>query len=131
MLDYFINVGLSFLPFFGVAFGILFFVVFLPRVLFRIMGTQLDQSVKDIVLKGSLALVTIILVTIILTVGLIFSFTTSANTFKLEHHNKTQLNRQIENENMNPSIGEIVDRTKKPELTQEERAARFKEITNY
>ena len=126
MLDYFINVGLSFLPFFGVAFGILFFVVFLPRVLFRIMGTQLDQSVKDIVLKGSLALVTIIL-----TVGLIFSFTTSANTFKLEHHNKTQLNRQIENENMNPSIGEIVDRTKKPELTEEERAARFKEITNY
>ena len=126
MLDYFINVGLSFLPFFGVAFGILFFVVFLPRVLFRIVGIQLDQSVKDVVLKGSLALVTIIL-----TVGLIFSFTTSANTFKLEHHNKTQLNRQIENENMNPSIGEIVDRTKKPELTQEERAARFKEITNY
>ena len=126
MLDYFINVGLSFLPFFGVAFGILFFVVFLPRVLFRIVGIQLDQSVKDVVLKGSLALVTIIL-----TVGLIFSFTTSANTFKLEHHNKTQLNRQIENENMNPSIGEIVDRTKKPELTQEERAARFKEITRY
>ena len=126
MFDYFINVGLSFLPFFGVAFGILFFVVFLPRVLFRIMGTQLDQSVKDIVLKGSLALVTIIL-----TVGLIFSFTTSANTFKLEHHNKTQLNQRIENQNMNPSMGEIVDRTKKPELTREERAARFKEITNY
>ena len=126
MLDYFINVGLSFLPFFGVAFGILFFVVFLPRVLFRIMGTQLDRSVKDIVLKGSLALVVVILV-----VGLIFSFTASANTFKLEHHNKTQLNRQIENENMNPSIGEIVDRTKKPEMNQEERAARFKEITNY
>ena len=126
MLEYFINVGLSFLPFFGVAFGILFFVVFLPRVLFRIMGTQLDQSVKDIVLKGSLALVTIIL-----TVGLIFSFTTSANTFKLEHHNKTQLNQRIENQNMNPSMGEIVDRTKKPELTREERAARFKEITNY
>lgn len=126
MLDYFINVGLSFLPFFGVAFGILFFVVFLPRVLFRIMGTQLDRPVKDIVLKGSLALVTIIL-----TIGLIFSFTASANTFKLEHHNKTQLNRQIENENMNPSIGEIVDRTKKPQLTQEERAARFKEITRY
>lgn len=126
MLDYFINVGLSFLPFFGVAFGILFFAVFLPRVLFRIVGIQLDQSVKDIVLKGSLALVTIIL-----TVGLIFSFTASANTFKLEHHNKTQLNQRIENQNMNPSIGEIVDRTKKPELTQEERAARFKEITNY
>lgn len=126
MLDYFINVGLSFLPFFGAAFGILFFVVFLPRVLFRIMGTQLDQSVKDIVLKGSLAVIVVILA-----VGLIFSFTASANTFKLEHHNKTQLNRQIENENMNPSIGEIVDRTKKPELTQEERAARFKEITNY
>ena len=126
MLDYFINVGLSFLPFFGVAFGILFFVVFLPRVLFRIVGIQLDQSVKDIVLKGSLALVTIIL-----TVGLIFSFTTSANTFKLEHHNKTQLNQRIENQNMNPSMGAIVDRTKKPELTQEERAARFKEITRY
>ena len=126
MLDYFINVGLSFLPFFGVAFGILFFVVFLPRVLFRIMGTQLDQSVKDIVLKGSLALVTIIL-----TVGLIFSFTTSANTFKLEHHNKAQLNHRIENQNMNPSIGEIVDRTKKPEMNQEERSARFKDITSY
>ena len=126
MFDYFINVGLSFLPFFGVAFGILFFVVFLPRVLFRIVGIQLDQSVKDIVLKGSLALVTIIL-----TVGLIFSFTASANTFKLEHHNKTQLNQRIENQNMSPSMGEIVDRTKKPELTQEERAARFKEITNY
>ena len=109
-----------------IAFGILFFVVFLPRVLFRIVGIQLDQSVKDIVLKGSLTLVTIIL-----TVGLIFSFTASANTFKLEHHNKTQLNQRIENQNMNPSIGEIVDRTKKPELTQEERAARFKEITNY
>ena len=126
MLDSFINVGLSFLPFFGVAFGILFFVVFLPRVLFRIMGTQLDQSVKDIVLKGSLALVTIIL-----TVGLIFSFTTSANTFKLEHHNKAQLNHRIENQNMNPSIGEIVDRTKKPEMNQEERSARFKDITSY
>ena len=126
MLDYFINVGLSFLPFFGVAFGILFFVVFLPRVLFRIVGIQLDQSVKDIVLKGSLALVVVILV-----VGLIFSFTASANTFKFEHHNKAQLNHRIENRNMNPSIGEIVDRTKKPELTQEERAARFKEIMNY
>ena len=126
MLDYFINVGLSFLPFFGVAFGILFFVVFLPRVLFRIMGTQLDQSVKDIVLKGSLAVIVVILA-----VGLIFSFTAPANTFKLEHHNKTQLNQRIENQNMNPSMGEIVDRTKKPELTQEERAARFKEITNY
>ena len=126
MLDYFINVGLSFLPFFGVAFGILFFVVFLPRVLFRIMGTQLDQSVKDIVLKGSLALVVVILAA-----GLIFSFTASANTFKFEHHNKTQLNQRIENQNMSPSMGEIVDRTKKPELTQEERAARFKEITNY
>lgn len=126
MLDYFINVGLSFLPFFGVAFGILFFVVFLPRVLFRIMGAQLDQSVKDIVLKGSLAVIVVILA-----VGLIFSFTASANTFKLEHHNKTQLNQRIENQNMNPSVGEIVDRTKKPQLTQEERAARFKEITNY
>ena len=126
MLEYFINVGLSFLPFFGVAFGVLFFVVFVPRVLFRIVGIQLDQSVKDIVLKGSLALVTIIL-----TVGLIFSFTTSANTFKLEHHNKTQLNQRIENQNMNPSIGEIVDRTKKSEMTEEERAARFKEITRY
>ena len=126
MLDYFINVGLSFLPFFGVAFGILFFVVFLPRVLFRIVGIQLDQSVKDIVLKGSLAVIAVILAA-----GLIFSFTTSANTFKLEHHNKVQLNQRIENQNMNPSMGEIVDRTKKPELTQEERAARFKEITNY
>lgn len=126
MLDYFINAGLSFLPFFSTAFGVLFFVVFVPRVLFRIVGIQLDQSVKDIVLKGSLALVIVILV-----VGLIFSFTASANTFKLEHHNKTQLNQRIENQNMNPSIGEIVDRTKKPELTQEERAARFKEITNY
>ena len=126
MFDYFINVGLSFLPFFGVAFSILFFVVFLPRVLFRIVDIQLDQSVKDIVLKGSLALVVVILV-----VGLIFSFTASANTFKLEHHNRTQLNRQIENENMNPSMGEIVDRTKKPEMSQEERAARFKEITHY
>ena len=126
MLEYFINVGLSFLPFFGVAFGILFFVVFLPRVLFRIMGTQLDQSVKDIVLKGSLAVIVVILAA-----GLIFSFTASANTFKLEHHDKTQLNQRIENQNMNPSIGAIVDRTKKPELTQEERATRFKEITNY
>ena len=126
MLDYFINVGLSFLPFFSTVFGVLFFVVFVPRVLFRIVGIQLDQSVKDIVLKGSLALVTIIL-----TVGLIFSFTTSANTFKLEHHNKTQLNQRIENQNMNPSIGEIVDRTKKSEMTEEERAARFKEITRY
>ena len=126
MLDYFINVGLSFLPFFGAAFGILFFVVFLPRVLFRIVGIQLDQSVKDIVLKGSLAVIVVILA-----VGLIFSFTASANTFKLEHHNKTQLNQRIENQNMNPSMGEIIDRTKKPELTQEERAARFKEITNY
>ena len=126
MLDYFINVGLSFLPFFSVAFGILFFVVFLPRVLFRIVGIQLDQSVKDVVLKGSLALVVVILV-----VGLIFSFTASANTFKLEHHDKTQLNHRIENQNMNPSMGEIVDRTKKPELTEEERAARFKEIMNY
>ena len=126
MLDYFINVGLSFLPFFGAAFGILFFVVFLPRVLFRIMGTQLDQSVKDIVLKGSLAVIVVIL-----TAGLIFSFTASANTFKLEHHNKTQLNQRIENQNMNPSIGEIVDRTKKPEMTEEERTARFKEITRY
>ena len=126
MLESFINVGLSFLPFFGVAFGILFFVVFLPRVLFRIMGTQLDQSVKDIVLKGSLAVIVVIL-----TAGLIFSFTAYANTFKFEHHNKAQLNHRIENRNMNPSIGEIVDRTKKPELTQEERAARFKEITNY
>ena len=126
MLDYFINVGLSFLPFFSVAFGILFFVVFLPRVLFRIVGIQLDQSVKDIVLKGSLALVVVILV-----VGLIFSFTASANTFKLEHHNRTQLNQLIENQNMNPSMGEIVDRTKKSEMTEEERAARFKEITRY
>lgn len=126
MFDYFINVGLSFLPFFGVAFGILFFVVFLPRVLFRIVGIQLDQSVKDIVLKGSLALVVVILA-----VGLIFSFTASANTFKLEHHNKTQLNQRIENQNMNPSMGEIVDRTKKPEMSQEERSARFKEITRY
>ena len=126
MLDYFINVGLSFLPFFGVAFGILFFAVFLPRVLFRIVGIQLDQSVKDVVLKGSLAVIVVILVA-----GLIFSFTASANTFKLEHHNKTQLNQRIENQNMNPSMGEIIDRTKKPELTQEERAARFKEITNY
>ncbi len=126
MLDYFINVGLSFLPFFSTAFGVLFFVVFVPRVLFRIVGIQLDQSVKDIVLKGSLALVTIIL-----TVGLIFSFTTSANTFKLEHPNKTQLNQRIENQNMNPSISEIVDRTKKSEMTEEERAARFKEITRY
>ena len=126
MLDYFINVGLSFLPFFGVAFGILFFVVFLPRVLFRIVGIQLDQSVKDIVLKGSLAVIAVILAA-----GLIFSFTASANTFKLEHHNKVQLNQRIENQNMSPSMGEIVDRTKKPELTQEERAARFKEITNY
>ena len=126
MLDYFINVGLSFLPFFGAAFGILFFVVFLPRVLFRIMGTQLDQSVKDIVLKGSLAVIVVIL-----TAGLIFSFTASANTFKLEHHDKTQLNQRIEKQNMNPSMGEIVDRTKKPELTEEERATRFKEITNY
>ena len=126
MLDSFINVGLSFLPFFGVAFGILFFVVFLPRVLFRIVGIQLDQSVKDVVLKGSLALVVVILV-----VGLIFSFTASANTFKLEHHDKTQLNHRIENQNMNPSMGEIVDRTKKSEMTEEERAARFKEITRY
>ena len=126
MLDYFINVGLSFLPFFGVAFGILFFVVFLPRVLFRIVGIQLDQSAKDVVLKGSLAVIVVILA-----VGLIFSFTASANTFKLEHHNKVQLNQRIENQNMNPSMGAIVDRTKKPELTQEERAARFKEITNY
>ena len=126
MLDYFINVGLSFLPFFGVAFGILFFVVFLPRVLFRIVGIQLDQSVKDIVLKGSLAVIAVILAA-----GLIFSFTASANTFKLEHHNKVQLNQRIENQNMNPSMGEIVDRTKKPELTQEERTARFKEITRY
>ena len=126
MLDYFINVGLSFLPFFSVAFGILFFVVFLPRVLFRIVGIQLDPSVKDAVLKGSLALVVMILV-----VGLIFSFTASANTFKLEHHNKTQLNQRIENQNMNPSIGEIVDRTKKSEMTEEERTARFKEITHY
>lgn len=126
MFDYFINVGLSFLPFFGVAFGILFFVVFLSRVLFRIAGIQLDQSVKDVVLKGSLALVVVILV-----VGLIFSFTASANTFKLEHHNKVQLNQRIENQNMNPSIGEIVDRTKKSEMTEEERTARFKEITRY
>ena len=126
MLDYFINVGLSFLPFFGAAFGILFFVVFLPRVLFRIMGTQLDQSVKDVVLKGSLAVIVVILA-----VGLIFSFTASANTFKLEHHNRTQLNQRIENQNMNPSMGEIVDRTKKPEMGQEERSARFKEITRY
>ena len=126
MLDYFINVGLSFLPFFGVAFGILFFVVFLPRVLFRIVGIQLDQSVKDIVLKGSLAVIAVILAA-----GLIFSFTASANTFKLEHHNKTQLNQRIENQNMNPSMGEIVDRTKKPEMGQEERSARFKEIMRY
>ena len=126
MLDYFINVGLSFLPFFSTAFGVLFFVVFVPRVLFRIMGTQLDQSVKDVVLKGSLAVIVVILA-----VGLIFSFTASANTFKLEHHNKTQLNQRIENQNMNPSIGEIVDRTKKSEMTEEERAARFKEITRY
>ena len=126
MLDYFINVGLSFLPFFGVAFGILFFVVFLPRFLFRIVDIQLDQSVKDVVLKGSLAVIVVILAA-----GLIFSFTASANTFKLEHHNKTQLNQRIENQNMNPSIGEIVDRTKKPEMTEEERTARFKEITRY
>ena len=126
MLDYFINVGLSFLPFFSTAFGVLFFVVFVPRVLFRIVGIQLDQSVKDIVLKGSLAVIAVILAA-----GLIFSFTASANTFKLEHHNKIQLNQRIENQNMNPSIGEIVDRTKKSEMTEEERAARFKEITRY
>ncbi len=126
MLDYFINVGLSFLPFFSTAFGVLFFVVFVPRVLFRIVGIQLDQSAKDVVLKGSLAVIVVILA-----VGLIFSFTASANTFKLEHHNRTQLNQRIENQNMNPSMGEIVDRTKKPEMGQEERSARFKEITRY
>ena len=126
MLDYFINVGLSFLPFFSTAFGVLFFVVFVPRVLFRIVGIQLDQSVKDIVLKGSLAVIAVILAA-----GLIFSFTASANTFKLEHHNKVQLNQRIENQNMSPSMGEIVDRTKKSEMTEEERAARFKEITRY
>ena len=80
----------------------------------------------DFVLEGSLAVIAVILAA-----GLIFSFTASANTFKLEHHNKVQLNQRIENQNMSPSMGEIVDRTKKSEMTEEERAARFKEITRY
>jgi|GEM_PF-3115099 len=126
MLDYFINVGLSFMPYLETALSIFLGVYVIPSILMKIVGMKVDEKLNSMVKKGAAAAVTVILI-----VGLIISFTSSANTFKLEQHDKVQLNRQIESRNMNRAELEIVDRNRKPEMTSDERADRFNEIIDY
>ena len=120
MLDYFINVGLSFLPYLGTAAFIVVIAVILPKVVRKILGVKIDKKIDDIIGKGASAIAAVIV-----TLGIIFALSSSANTFKLEHHDKAKLNQQIEMQNTQRSVGEIVDRSRKPELNTEERKERF------
>lgn len=126
MLDYAINVGLSLLPYLGTSLFIVIVGIVLPRLYIKIFDLKLDRRVISVVEKGVAAAVAVII-----TLGIIFALTSSANTFKLEHHDKVQLNRQIESQNTSREVTEIVDRSRKPEMTQEERSKRFDEITDY
>jgi heme/copper-type cytochrome/quinol oxidase subunit 2 len=55
----------------------------------------------------------------------------SSITYKHETHDRQQLNNEMYQRNMNAPEIEKKDRMLKPDLTKEERAERFKELTNY
>jgi len=126
MLDYIVNVGLSFLPYLGTSIFIIIFAIVLPRIFIRLFNINVEKRLISLIERGVSAVVVVIIA-----LGVIFSLTSSANTFKLEHHDKVQLNQKIESQNTNREVGEIVDRSRKPDMTQEERAKRFDEITDY
>lgn len=54
-----------------------------------------------------------------------------ANTPKREHHDKVELNQKIETQNLTREAPQVVDRTRKPEKTTEERKEDFKDLVKY
>ena len=125
MIDYFINVGLSFLPYLGWS-GMLIVLFYIPLLLLRFRQEYPNLEKIRTILRRTV----LIVATSIFAIGLVVSTSSSANTFKLEQHNKVELNRKIESRNSNQPSGEIVDRTRKA-MPEEERAARFEELKRY
>ena len=119
MIDYLINVGLSFLPYF--TFGVWFWIgVIVLHTIFKDKVKELPlfkSEFRKIFTKGVLIYMIIALFAVAMN---------SANTFKLEQHDKVILNQKIQTYNTNRQSGEIVDRTKKPQMTEDERAKQRK-----
>ena len=56
---------------------------------------------------------------------LLMSVASGVNTFKLEQHDRVNLNKQIEIQNTTREHAPVVDNSRKPELNTEERKERF------
>jgi len=118
-LSYVTNVFFSWLPYFWVGAGA-------SLILFAV-----DKITNGKVSEVGLTTRFYQTVAWVLLFALLYCATITSNTPKREHHDKVELNQKIETQNLNRETPQVVDRTRKPEKTAEERAARFKEITRY
>jgi len=121
MLDYLYNVAQSFMPYLvGGVFVLAMFVAILSIVN---VSTEQRARVRRYVFKTVLA---------IWVLGLLLALVAPANTFKREPHNKAATNAQIEQHQKSLTSNQlIVDRSRKPAMTDEERAAHVRNLVDY
>jgi len=121
MQGYLYNVAQSFAPYFvGGAFVFAMFVATLSLV--EITVERRDQ-VRGYVIKSVL---------IIWGFGLLIAAVAPANTYKRETYNKAAANAQIEQQQMAVTSDQpVVDRSRQPAMTADERAAHTRELLDY
>lgn len=128
MIDYLINVGLSFLPYLG--FGVVIFLI----TLFAVYGTKFlevkFESEDQKVFNKTIKVIRFVALGVILA-GLVIAFASPVNTFKLEHHNKAQTNSHIERLNSARQPEPVVDMARQPKHTDAERKANFDSLVDY
>lgn len=121
MQGYLYNVAQSFVPYF--ISGVFVFAMFVA--LLSVVSVTIEQRtrVRRNALKTTLG---------IWAVGLLIALVAPANTYKHEPYNRAAANAQIEQQQRaDTSSQEITDRSRKPALTDEQRAKRFDALVDY
>lgn len=124
LIEYFINVLLTILPMIGTL-GIITLMFYIGWVMALKKNPDLKKEhdkfwgIAKYLMIGLLGLT------------LFMSLTSQSHTYKHETHNRQELNAKIQEQISNDEVPEKKDLMLKPDLTKEQRAERFKELTNF
>lgn len=124
LIEYFINVLLSIIPMIGTL-GIISLVFYIGWVMALKKNPELKEQNKKF------WEITKYLMLGLLGLTLFMSLTSQSHTYKHETHDRQELNAKIQEQIANDEVPEKKDLMLKPDLTKEQRAERFKELTNF
>jgi len=134
MQDYLFNVGIDFAGYVGAAIVVLFIGYVATRAVFVNAALKGTECFETHIVANRVRLCGWYVAIAILVVGLILSTTSPSNTFKNEVHDPAARQKQIQavNQEKRATVKrEVVDISRQPDLTREERAAIFSTLTDY